>query len=273
MTTENVNQEVQDQVVDQVTQDEATESQEPQYSEIELQALDQGWRPKDEYKGDPQKWVNADIFVARAPLFEHMDVQKREIRDLRRALKEVAALQAVDRKESYDHAARQLREAKKTALENSDYDAVMAIDERIDLVKDAQRQSAEKAKNLIVEEAQELHPEFAAWVSRNTWYTSDPAMAAYADAKGRQLASPNKAPSQVLKEIEESIREEFPHKFQNKNRERPGAVERSTSKASSGSNNDSYQLSDLERQIMKTVVATGVMTEKQYIAELKKANS
>lgn len=272
MTTENVNQEVQDQVEDQ-TQDSNNEVQEPHYSEVEQQAIDQGWRPKEEYKGDPAKWVNAEIFVARAPLFEHMDVQKREIRDLRKALKEVAGMQADIRKESYDRAAQQLREAKKVALQDGDFDAVLAIDDRIDLVKDAQRKSAEQAKNLVVEEAQELHPEFAAWVSRNTWYTSDPAMAAYADAKGRQLASPNKAPSQVLREIEESIREEFPHKFQNKNRERPGAVERSTSKAGSGNNNDSYQLSDMERQIMKTVVATGVMTEKQYIAELKKANS
>lgn len=244
----------------------------PQYSEIEQQAIEQGWRPKDEYAGEPGKWVSADIFVARAPLFEHISSQKKELSELRRALKEVVNTQGEIRKQEFANALAQLKTAKRDALVDNDADRVIDLDERIELVKDAQRQAAENTKNQIKEEAQEVHPEFAQWNTQNSWYANDEAMRAWADAQGRVLARQGHTPSQVLKEISKQVREEFPKRFTNQNRERPGAVESSTTKSASGKS-DSYSMSDMERSIMKRVVATGVMTEKEYVSKLKESNS
>ena len=34
-------------------------------SETEISARAMGWRPQDEFGGDPERWVDADTFVAR----------------------------------------------------------------------------------------------------------------------------------------------------------------------------------------------------------------
>jgi hypothetical protein len=93
-------------------------------------------------------------------------------------------------------------------------------------------------------------------------------MKAFADALGAELAGQGLTPPQVLKRVEEEVRKEFPNKFQNPRQNRASAVEGGNSKTSSGSS--SFQLSSDERRIMQTFVRTGVMSEADYIKELKK---
>ena len=52
------------------------------------------------------------------------------------------------------------------------------------------------------------------------------------------------------------------------NRNKPGAVEGSTAKGSKSES--SITLDDDERRVMQRFVRTGVMTEKQYLDELKR---
>jgi hypothetical protein len=234
---------------------------------IEQQALDQGWKPREEYEGDPDKWVSADIFVARKPLFEHISSQKKELNELRKALKSIANTQGEIRKQEFDKALQTLKAAKREALLENDADRVIDIDDKIDLVKTAQKSAIDDLQNQVAEETQQLHPEMVAWVDKNQWYQNDEAMRAWADVRGRQLSSGGKTPEVILKEISKEVREKFPNEFKNQNRDRASAVESSTSKTSSGS--QSTSLSDLERQIMRKVVGTGVMTEKEYMAQLK----
>jgi hypothetical protein len=52
-----------------VTQELEDQRAAQQAIEIEGRAKMQGWVPKDEFKGDPTKWINADEFVKRA---DHM---------------------------------------------------------------------------------------------------------------------------------------------------------------------------------------------------------
>ena len=78
-------------------------------------------------------------------------------------------------------------------------------------------------------------------------------------------------PQQVLKEVEKQVKQEFPHKFRNPNKDKPNAVEGSSSKGGKGES--SISLSDDERRVMQRFVRTGVMTEKQYIDELKRVKN
>lgn len=249
------------------TSNENVDAELPQYTEIEEQALSQGWRPKDEYNGDPSKWVNADIYVARAPLFEHIESQKRELKKLRDGLNVVNSHYKKIEEVSYKKALADLRAEKKKALEDMDADAVINIDERIDLVKEQQLQGMRTPDP--VAEPNQIHPEFQAWTSRNNWYTQDQSMRAFADALGRDLAGTH-SPSQVLIEVEKTIKQRFPEKFSNPNREKPGAVEAPRGKGTSTAAKPKYDLSDEERQVMRTLVRSGVLTEEQYVKDLKK---
>ena len=245
---------------------EAPEQQEAvELSPIQQEALSSGWVPKEEFNGDGEKWVDAAEFLRRGELFKKIEAQGRELKDVRRALIEMKKLHSSVQEVEYKRALETLKAQKKAALEEGDADAVIAADERIDLVREQQRK-------MVVEEdtpqAGEEHPEFLEWKSKNSWYVSSHPMKAFADALGAELANQGLTPPQVLKRVEEEVRKEFPNKFQNPRQNRASAVESGNVKTVSGGG--SYSLSPDERRVMQTFVRTGVMTEKEYIAELRK---
>lgn len=254
----------------ETTENAGQENQENthQYTDIENQAIEQGWRPKDEYEGDPGKWVDASIFVARAPLFEHIDAQKRELKEVKKALKLMASHHAKTREVEYARALDELRVQKKAALTDMDADAVINIDERIDLVKDQIAMDKHQAMQEVVAESQVRHPEFENWSQRNSWYDSNKTMRAFADAYGNELTGTGKSPSDVLRLVEKEVKAKFPEKFSNPNREKANNVE-SSSTPKAGGGNSSFQLSPEERRAMATFVRAGALTEEQYIKEIK----
>lgn len=237
----------------------------PQLTAAEQQAMEQGWVPQDEWEGDPEQWRPAKEFLDRGELFKKIEDQNRTIKEFKRALDDLKGHHAKTRETEYARAIQALKAQKIAALEEGDAAAVVKLDDQIDLVKDEQS----KLKQAAIEQPQEqLNPEFTNWVDKNKWYETSQPMRAYADALGRDLAYKGLSPSEVLKEVERQVREEFPQKFRNANRDKPGAVEGSTNKGAKG-NND-VVLSDDERRVMQRFVRTGVMTEKEYMAELKR---
>jgi hypothetical protein len=60
---EEVPQEVIEEAIEEVIEEVAEEPEEPEYSEDELKAMDQGWTRKDEFKGNPDNWKPAKQFL------------------------------------------------------------------------------------------------------------------------------------------------------------------------------------------------------------------
>jgi len=240
--------------------------QAPELSPVEQEAREQGWVPKEEFNGDEHKWVDAGEFLRRGELFKRIDMQNRELKDVKRALNELSKLQADLREVEYKNALKTLREQKKQALEEGDADAVIAAEERIDLVKEEQNK-VRVAEQSAPEESGEEHPEFVEWKDRNSWYVSSAPMKAFADALGRDLRAEGLTPREVLKRVEQEVKKEFPHKFSNPRQNRPNPVE---SGSKGGRSNGSFQLSPEQRKVMMTFVRTGALTEKEYIESLKK---
>jgi len=73
------------------TQEQVTPEQSQQQQTFsdpyEDQAREQGWRPKEEYEGDPEKWRPAKEFVERGELFGKIDHMGKELKETRKALK------------------------------------------------------------------------------------------------------------------------------------------------------------------------------------------
>lgn len=236
-----------------------------QLTAVEEKAAEQGWVPQDQWEGDPEQWRPAKEFLDRGELFKKIEDQNRTIKEFKRALEDLKGHHAKTREVEYRRALDTLKAQKMQALEEGDAQSVIKIDDQIDLVKDEQRRLAAQAQEPAVPE---LNPEFVEWIDRNKWYERDENMKIFADALGQKLAAAGRGPSAVLAEVERQIREEFPHKFKNPNRDKPGSVEGSATKGGKGS--DSFTLTDDERRVMQRFVRTGVMTEKEYIAELKR---
>ena len=250
---------------DNAPQDNQDQPAEVVLTPVEQKAAEQGWVPKDQWQGDEDSWRPAKEFLDRGELFKKIEDQNRTIKEFKRALEDLKGHHAKTRETEYARALESLKSQKKAALEDGDADQVIKLDDQIDLVKEEQLKMRQQPVQTV---ASEIDPEFSSWVDKNKWYTNSEPMKAYADSLGRSLAYSGMSPTEVLKEVERKVKAEFPHKFTNPNREKAAPVEGSVNKGGRGS--DSFQLSDDERRVMQRFVRTGVMTEKEYIAELKR---
>lgn len=240
------------------------EGQAPEITPTQEQAMTSGWVPKDQYKGDPEKWVDAAEFVRRGELFSKIDHQGRELKELRKTLEVMATHHKNVSEIEYQRALQTLKAQKKNALEEGDADAVIAVDEQIDQVKEFRRQAANTID--IPQPAQE-HPTFVNWKEQNKWYEASGPMRAYADALGNQLHASGMTPDQVLQKVAEEVRKEFPNKFTNPRQARPSAVEGSVPRSGGA---PAFELSQEESRVMNRLIRDKVLTREQYIADLKK---
>lgn len=200
--------------------------------EIVQEAMDTGWRPEEEFKGDKTKWRPADEWVKRGRDFiPFIKVQNKSLKNDISALKQTIESQKKTTEkllkmsekvgqDSYERAKRELTQKQMEAVKEGDVDAFAAIEkEKEDL----------KRPEPIVEEVQQPQdsPVFSAWKSSNDWYAKDPSLQLFADAYGSQYKgqNPNASYEDVLKAAELKVREEFPHKFTNQQRETPSLVD------------------------------------------------
>jgi len=249
-------------------------SQEPterEYSPIEKKAMEMGWKPLEEFDGDPAEFRSAETFVALAPLYEKISQTGKENKRLKEAMQHMASMFDKIKEQSYQQALKTLREERKAALQEGDIDRVDLIEQQIDNVKEQQQLAKEQAPVLDLDDSRSspVHPQFQQFLERNRWYQSDEDMTAWADARGVKLAQQGKDRNEVLEILEKEVKKVFPHKFTNPNRERASAVEGGDNTKTSNSK-QKVLLSEDERRIMKTIVRSGVMTEAEYLAQYAK---
>lgn len=118
--------------------------------DIEQEAAQLGWVPRDQFKGDPDKWTDAETFVQRGKeimpilrknnerLQNDLAAVKGQLNDVQSALNEAKdAMEAFREyhnetaKNAYEQAVRDLTEQKRTALREGDADTVIEVDEAL----------------------------------------------------------------------------------------------------------------------------------------------
>lgn len=237
---------------------------------VEERASELGWMPKEawiEAGKNAGSWRSAELFVELEPLFGKIDSLKKEIRNHKQTTEVLKKHYEQVRATEYKRALDDLKAQKRVALEEGDAEAVVAIDDEIATTRS---QADAASRQVIQQQAQEIHPDFAEWVDNNSWYATDKEMQAFADSIGQAYAlSRGKTvePSAVLKHVEKKVKQAFPEKFKNVNQSRPSPVEKSTPTKKA---EPTFELNDDERRVMNKLVKQGVLTEEQYIKDLKK---
>ena len=59
--------------------------EQPKVDPYEDKARATGWRPLEEFEGDPETWVDAKEFLGRAPLFDKIKHQTKKQKELEKA--------------------------------------------------------------------------------------------------------------------------------------------------------------------------------------------
>lgn len=236
-----------------------------QASSYEDTAREQGWRPKEEWDGDPDKWRPAKEFVERGELFGKIDHMGKELKETRKALKMLQEHHSKVKETEYNRAITELKALQKQHLEAGDSEKYL---ETTDILTDLKAE--QKARQVIQENTPPpVDPRFVSWTEQNKWYSTDNKMRDYADMVGMDYAKkhPNIDPEDVLEYVAQEVKERFKDKFQNPNRSRPSAVEGASGTAPV--NKVRFEMSEDEKKVMNTFVRNGLMSREDYIKELK----
>jgi len=253
-----------------IAAEEAAESGTP--DKIEELAGEIGWRPD----GD----LSAKDFILKSR--DIQDTMRTHIQDQKKQLSElgssVAELKIHNERVYKAEVSRlkgeldTLKKEKRLAIEDGDADKVDELDEQIDGLKEAMAAPKPEVKSGD-------NAAFDTWIVNNSWYDNDPEMAKYADAIADQ--NPGAPYERVLSLAERKVKEMFPDRFEGEAAvTTPGSLKSKTKPAASpvesggrraaGATFTKADLSSDQLNIMSQFVRQGIMTEKQYIADISK---
>lgn len=185
-----------------------------------------GWKPEDQYTGEPGTWVDYREFNVRGELMGRIQEQsgiihnqKQQVEEVKAALSDLKAMQDKIAENEYKKIMKQLRNAKASAIEDGNGEAVAQIDEEIDTLKEsrAEAKAEDKPAAPSSNPQAQVTPEVQAWLAapQNQWYNSNPVMRHTANGLAADIATqhPEYTPMQVLSKMEQAMRKEMPHKF------------------------------------------------------------
>jgi len=238
----------------------------PEVDPIVERATSMGWRPIEDWEGPEEDFIDAKEFVRRQPLFEKIEHQSKELKELRKAFDAFKTHHSKVKEAEYNRALQQLKASRKEAMVNGETEKALYIEEKIEEISE---QKAEFDNSVAqIPTPTQVQPEFVRWQEQNSWYQKDRAMTAFADILGVELAKQGMSPEAVLAEVTKEVKKEFAHKFQNPRRAVGSPVEAAPRRGVT--KEPEFVMTDEEKQIMKRIVRAGGIDEATYIAELKK---
>lgn len=157
-------------------------------------ASEMGWSPKEKWKGDPDKWVDAPTFIKNTPKALKSAKQQVE-RNMRVAAERLAEVQA----NALATAKAQLREA----AASGDADAI------------------EEATENLTRASQKPDPAVNTFIARNPWMETDDAARNVAIAVSNKMAQSGASVSDQLEAAEKEVRKRFPELFEDEPEAKP----------------------------------------------------
>lgn len=255
--------------------EEAIEAAAEQIDEptVEDRAREMGWRPKEEFKGDDTKWVDAETFVKRGeeilPILratakkdrEALEAAKAEIAEMKKTFSEFKRYHSATEQRALEKARKELEREMAEAVEAKDHQAVREIaNEMASLSKDVR--TDDDGNDMGSPQMVAFKEE---WERENPWINTDPDLKAYAFGICQDMAAKGVKPKDQLIEAAKKVRQAFPHKFENERRKAPAAVEGQTPPRKAGKTRS--DLPPEARQTMDRWVKQGLITEARYLKD------
>lgn len=175
--------------------------------QIEVEASNLGWVPKDQFRGDPEKWSDAATFLERGKhilpiLRKNNETLQGKLGATQAKVAELEALyqssqEAIQALKEYQTAEteRHVKKAKadlldqlKEAKRAGDVDTEVDIQTQIDELNQAQRE-AKVAKPAATEPVDKpaVDPAYTAWIAENDWFGKDRRLTALVVAEAEEL--------------------------------------------------------------------------------------
>jgi hypothetical protein len=157
-------------------------------------AAQMGWRPKEEWQGDPEAWKPAEKFILDGKDIQHTTAK--ELRSLREQMERMSGVTSQIIEDKVAERDAYWKSQFNQAVEDGDTEKANAL-----LEQRPKPQSTDTGPD----------PQVVEWVGKHPWYNTDP----LAQARAREISDRLKhlpVPEQ-LKQVERAIRKEFPEHF------------------------------------------------------------
>jgi len=260
----------------------------------ESKARDEGWVPRDEWKGKSADWVDFREFNIRGELMSRIKSQSGQLHALAKKTSNLEeALQVLGEHnkkiadQEYKRAIKDMRAQLREAKGEEDFDTVDELEEQIETLKESQKdlqkeeKEAEETKTSKKEVSKELPPAqkkiVEDWYNdpNNKWYEEDPFLQPIADRLFVTRLEQNGGDfSDAFSYMETKIKNRFPDEF-GETSKRKGSVTESNGRASgkkkagSKSKFTKSDLSEEQLKVAKTFVDQGIYDNIQdYVNEL-----
>lgn len=228
-------------------------------SDVEAKAREAGWKPLEQWKGNAEKWTDAETYLERVEhalplvrtqrdkLMGELSSRDQRINDLEKQIQEgresmdaFREYQESETKRQVDQAKRNLRRELAQANKDGDVEAALEIEEAIDKLKEAPpKETKKEAEQPKVDPAfQVVYDQWRA--DGNQWYGADPEKTMYANGVRDFVAyqNPGLKGRAFLDKLTEVVEDKFPSR--NDARERPSKVEETRGGGSPKGSGKSY---------------------------------
>lgn len=251
-------------MTDEVKVEAPEQTEAVQLNDVEQQAVEHGWKPKDQFdESSGKKWRSAEEFMDRKSLFDKIEEQHKRIRTMEQGLRSFAEYNSTIEKKAYERALSELKHARKEALREEDLLRAEDIQDQIDALKESPPQLPK------IPTPSELPEPIRQWREKNSWYEKDKVMTNFADGLGNRLHAQGMPPSDILVQVEREVREQFPEKFRNPNKSNAPQMETGNKKPNSAV--DAFRLTDEEDRVITNMIRAGAPIKREdYIAQIKK---
>lgn len=194
-----------------------------QENDAEVRARRLGWVPKEDFKGDPERWRPADEFLSRGEtllpilrrdnekLHDKLSKFERMLAEKDEATKELLDYTRKSEERSYARAKAEIEERIAQAAANADPATVRAEMAKLDaLEKPPEPKSTETKKPDAG-----IDPVIQEWIGEKDWFRADAALNAYATQVFGELERdvPGQSTKDRLAEVERRTQAKFPEKF------------------------------------------------------------
>lgn len=254
----------------------------PDDLDVRAAASARGWVPKKAFKGDPERWVDADKFLERAenemPLLKARNKKlEKDMAEMRGLVTRVVKNTKAQADRAVAQAIAELEAKKETAIKEGDVAEVKKLDKKIDETKKSaadddgdDEPAAKKGGDLSDDDKRAYN----AWAKDNPWFKTDKRLTKFAEGVFMELAESDedwddKTLAQQLKAVAKEVKKEFPHKFAQTKQKEPPAVEGGGGSLGGDGKKGYADLPAEAKQICDDMVRQKIMTREQYLKEYR----
>lgn len=225
----------------------------------------QGWAPKDKWRGEEDKWINAEKFVKRGQEFQSSlkasnQTLKREIQEQKDAnSRTLKMFERINEKAKAD-ALREIRDKQKLALEDDD-------NTRYDELEGKKTKVYEDYKVEQPPQQPREDPSVAAFKAKHSWYGNDHLMTQKANEYSHLMAQKGMSRADEMNEVERYIVHEFPDKFENPRRQAAPTVSTNNAPSNVKKSKSWGDIPPADQKMAEGVMRSMGMSKTQYVKE------